>query len=629
MGPAAARRRAGSRTLDLVVLADPAARPGRRRRRRARAVRPRAGRRAAGHRRPGRPGLRPGALRSAAAPAAYDPTEQKEEATLALALVIDRSGSMSGPKMDLTKEAARGAAELLNAQDLIAVVTFDSQAQTVVRLQPASNRQRILGDIAADPQPAAAPTSCPACARRFDQLLTARARKQTRHRAVGRTVAGRGRARAGRRGRRRRHHRVGGGRGRRRRSGPAADHRPRGGGRFHHARDPVERPAHLHPRDRRVAARSNLVEAPSRVRLVRPTQALAGIPFASAPAAGRATRAPRVRPGAEVLLASAERRPAAGPLATGAGAGAGLDQRPRRRAGRRPGCAGAHCPKLWGQLARSAMSRRGARELPLSSCALQADRCRRAGPGLRCRRTGRSPGLHGQLPWPTSPQAARCRARPTGSLRCAERCRGPYEAEVPLGPGGGAAAAEAELRGRCPRRGPAAPSWRRGSCRCRWRPTHAASACRRGAEQAGRCARRPRRCWRAVSGADRTGSGDLAALRAPAAAAPSPDRITAGGPCRWRCAARWRFFLRTIAARRANFRAPGRRRRVQAADQTENSIFGAWRSLVARSVRDRKVAGSNPVAPTTFSDESARRARASALLAPRSPASRISAMAAR
>ena len=27
---------------------------------------------------------------------------------------------------------------------------------------------------------------------------------------------------------------------------------------------------------------------------------------------------------------------------------------------------------------------------------------------------------------------------------------------------------------------------------------------------------------------------------------------------------------------------------------------GAWRSLVARTVRDRKVAGSNPVAPTFF-----------------------------
>jgi hypothetical protein len=27
-------------------------------------------------------------------------------------------------------------------------------------------------------------------------------------------------------------------------------------------------------------------------------------------------------------------------------------------------------------------------------------------------------------------------------------------------------------------------------------------------------------------------------------------------------------------------------------------FFGAWRSLVARSVRDRKVGGSNPLAPT-------------------------------
>ena len=32
----------------------------------------------------------------------------------------------------------------------------------------------------------------------------------------------------------------------------------------------------------------------------------------------------------------------------------------------------------------------------------------------------------------------------------------------------------------------------------------------------------------------------------------------------------------------------------------EIAVVGAWRSLVARFVRDEEVAGSNPVAPTTY-----------------------------
>ncbi|HEY5451857.1 MAG TPA: hypothetical protein VIQ54_24050, partial [Polyangia bacterium] len=46
-------------------------------------------------------------------PVRLDIPERREEATLALALVIDKSGSMAGPKMDLTKEAARATAEAL------------------------------------------------------------------------------------------------------------------------------------------------------------------------------------------------------------------------------------------------------------------------------------------------------------------------------------------------------------------------------------------------------------------------------------------------------------------------------------------------------------------------------------
>lgn len=80
-------------------------------------------------------------------PVLPDPVTERKEPSLALGLVIDRSGSMSGPKMDLTREAARATAEKLAPEDLITIVVFDSQPHTVVTLQPAANRQRILSDI--------------------------------------------------------------------------------------------------------------------------------------------------------------------------------------------------------------------------------------------------------------------------------------------------------------------------------------------------------------------------------------------------------------------------------------------------------------------------------------------------
>ena len=75
---------------------------------------------------------------------------QKEEETpsLALALVIDRSGSMSGDKMELAKAAAKASADLLGPQDYISVVAFDHDVYPVVPLQPAGNTAGIAGEIA-------------------------------------------------------------------------------------------------------------------------------------------------------------------------------------------------------------------------------------------------------------------------------------------------------------------------------------------------------------------------------------------------------------------------------------------------------------------------------------------------
>ena len=67
---------------------------------------------------------------------------------IAVVLVIDRSGSMSGTKIEAAKEAARATVEALAPDDLIAVVAFDSESQVYVRPQRAASRMRISTEIA-------------------------------------------------------------------------------------------------------------------------------------------------------------------------------------------------------------------------------------------------------------------------------------------------------------------------------------------------------------------------------------------------------------------------------------------------------------------------------------------------
>ena len=81
-------------------------------------------------------------------PVRFEGERQREQPTLALVLVIDKSGSMSSEdRLDLVKEAARATASTLDPGDELGVVAFDSRPYTLVRLQPAANRIRIAGDI--------------------------------------------------------------------------------------------------------------------------------------------------------------------------------------------------------------------------------------------------------------------------------------------------------------------------------------------------------------------------------------------------------------------------------------------------------------------------------------------------
>jgi Mg-chelatase subunit ChlD len=85
-------------------------------------------------------------------PVRLDTERRRDQPTLALYLVIDKSGSMNGPKIELAKEAARATAELLGPDDYLGVIGFDAQPLRVVRLQTAENRlalTRGIGKLAA------------------------------------------------------------------------------------------------------------------------------------------------------------------------------------------------------------------------------------------------------------------------------------------------------------------------------------------------------------------------------------------------------------------------------------------------------------------------------------------------
>jgi len=80
-------------------------------------------------------------------PVRFDAEKLREQPDIALMLVIDRSGSMQGPKIEAAKESARVTTEVLSPNDVIGVIAFDSEAQVFVRPQRAANKMRISADI--------------------------------------------------------------------------------------------------------------------------------------------------------------------------------------------------------------------------------------------------------------------------------------------------------------------------------------------------------------------------------------------------------------------------------------------------------------------------------------------------
>lgn len=80
-------------------------------------------------------------------PVRSDFEKEKEKPSLGMVLVIDKSGSMGGEKIEMAKEAAKSAAELLGPRDQLGVIAFDGNFYWVSDMQSAANKARIIDDI--------------------------------------------------------------------------------------------------------------------------------------------------------------------------------------------------------------------------------------------------------------------------------------------------------------------------------------------------------------------------------------------------------------------------------------------------------------------------------------------------
>lgn len=81
-------------------------------------------------------------------PVRMDAERRKETPSVAMVLVIDRSGSMTGLPMEMAKAACKATVSTLKGDDLIEIIAFDTAPTRYVKMQPARYRSRIQNEIA-------------------------------------------------------------------------------------------------------------------------------------------------------------------------------------------------------------------------------------------------------------------------------------------------------------------------------------------------------------------------------------------------------------------------------------------------------------------------------------------------
>ena len=111
-------------------------------------------------------------------PVRMDAEKRRDEPEVAMALVIDRSGSMTGLPLEMAKQAAKATADTLAADDLLEVIAFDSQPTRIVAMTPAKHRARIQSDIARI-QAGGGTEIFPALDAAYQALVDARARRRS------------------------------------------------------------------------------------------------------------------------------------------------------------------------------------------------------------------------------------------------------------------------------------------------------------------------------------------------------------------------------------------------------------------------------------------------------------------
>lgn len=214
-------------------------------------------------------------------PVRSDFEKEKEKPSLAMILVLDKSGSMGGEKIELAKDAAKSAVELLGPRDQIGVIAFDGETYWVSELRSLAAKSLVLDQISTI-EAGGGTTMYPAMDEAFNALRSATAKLKhviiltdghsspgdfegiAQEMAASRitvTTVGVG-------------------------DGADQDLLERlasiGNGRYYFTNDPFSIPQ-IFAKETMTASKSAINEEPFVPQVVRPTQALSGIDFDTAP----------------------------------------------------------------------------------------------------------------------------------------------------------------------------------------------------------------------------------------------------------------------------------------------------------------------------------------------------------